>query len=174
MAWFTLRDHKLALDIARNEAVLDAGVIAYALPRAKNVEIEGQVVLDVSRAPLRKFDVKLPVATANLLRWDSPLIGEQTLDAATGTWHLTLRKELLGIANVRFHLSLPAEGQKSEAGSQKSEVKDENATAGETKLPTSDLRPPTSVLPPLCQISNSPPPAASPAPGSSRRTPTPN
>lgn len=109
MAWFTLRDHRLALDIARNEAVLDAGVVAYALPRAKNIEIEGQAVLDVSRAPLRKFDVKLPVAGAKLLRWDSPLVGEQTLDDATGTWHLTLRKELLGTANVRFHLSLPAE-----------------------------------------------------------------
>jgi len=121
MAWFALRDYRLGLDIARNGAVLDAGVVAYALPRAKNVEIEGQVALDVSRAPLRKFDVKLPAATANLLRWDSPLISEQTLDAAAGTWHLTLRKELLGVANVRFHLSLPAEQGRQPA----SETKDE-------------------------------------------------
>lgn len=108
MAWFNLRDYKLDLEISRNEPVLDASVLAYALPRAKQVEIEGQVALAVSRAPLRKFDVKLPVATAKLLRVESPLIGQQQLDEASGVWHLTLRRELLGPASIRFHLSLPA------------------------------------------------------------------
>ncbi|MEI6536842.1 MAG: hypothetical protein WCN98_15960, partial [Verrucomicrobiaceae bacterium] len=109
MAWFTLRDYKLALEIARNEPVLDATVVAHALPRAKQVEIEGQFTLDVTRAPLRKFDVQLPISIAGLLHVDSPLVGEQSLDAATGLWHFTLRKELLGSANIRFHLSLPVE-----------------------------------------------------------------
>lgn len=108
MAWFTLRDFKLALDIARNDPVLDAVVVAHALPRAKQVEIEGQFTLNVSRAPLRKFDVQLPVATAKLLHVDSPQVGEQSLDEATGIWHFSLRRELLGTANIRFHLSLPA------------------------------------------------------------------
>ena len=115
MAWFTLRDYKLGIEIARNEPVLDAEVIAYALPRAKQVEIEGQFTLTVSRAPLRKFDVKLPVSSAMLLRVDSPLIGEQQLDEATGVWHFTLRKELQGTANVRWRLNEKTEDQRSEA-----------------------------------------------------------
>jgi hypothetical protein len=115
MAWFTLRDYKLGIEIARNEPVLDAEVIAYALPRAKQVEIEGQFTLTVSRAPLRNFDVKLPVSSAKLLRVDSPLIGEQQLDEATGVWHFTLRKELQGTANVRWRLNEKTEDQRSEA-----------------------------------------------------------
>ena len=108
MAWFTLRDYKLALDISRNDPVLDAAVVAYALPRAKTVEIEGQFMLQADRAPVRKFDVKLPLEVAKLLRVDSPLVGSQSLDEKTGTWSFSFRKELLGLANVRFHLALPA------------------------------------------------------------------
>ena len=114
MAWFNLRDYKLSLDIARNEPVLDATVLAYALPRAKQIELEGQFTLEVSRAPLRKFDVKLPVAIAKLLRVDSPLVGEQNLDEDTGVWHFTMRKEFTGTANVRFHLNLPAQTEKTQ------------------------------------------------------------
>lgn len=140
MAWFTLRDHTLGIDIARNEPVLDAGVIAYALPRAKNVEIEGQIVLEVSRAPLRKLDVTLPVATARLLRWDSPLIGGQALDPTTGTWHLALRKELLGVANMRFHLSLAAEQKQQAADETRSqEPGTKNQTALAATLPNIEL-----------------------------------
>ncbi len=114
MAWFTLRDYKLGIELARNEPVLDAAVIAYALPRAKQVEIEGQFTLTVSRAPLRKFDVKLPIASAKLLRVDSPLISEQQLDEATGVWHFTLRKELQGTSNVRWRLNEKTEAPNSE------------------------------------------------------------
>ena len=124
MAWFTLREHKLALDIARNEPVLDAAVIAYALPRAKNIEIEGQFSLNIERAPLRKFDVKLAPAVSKLLRVDSPLIASQLMDA-DGTWHFSLKKELQGAANLRFHMSLAAE-KKLENRSQKP---DENQDA---------------------------------------------
>ncbi|MCE9520229.1 MAG: hypothetical protein K8R87_11845 [Verrucomicrobia bacterium] len=134
MAWFTLRDYKLALDIARNEPVLDATVIAHALPRAKQVEIEGQFTLDVTRAPLRKFEVKLPVPLAKLLRVDSPLVGEQSLDEASGVWHFTLRKELLGCAHVRFHLSLPVDQAQQTEGSP--EQKQFTATLPQFSLPT--------------------------------------
>lgn len=109
MAWFHLRDYRLAIELSRHEPVLDAAITAYALPRARTVEIEGQVMVEVTRAPLRTFAVKLPVGVAPLLRWDSPLIGERTLDPATGVWTLTLRRELLGVANLRWHLSLPGE-----------------------------------------------------------------
>lgn len=109
MAWFHLRDYRLALGLSRHEPVLDASITAYALPRARTVEIEGQLALEVTRAPLRSFILRLPPSAAGLLRWDSPLIGERQLDAATGTWTLTLRKELLGGANLRWHLSLPGE-----------------------------------------------------------------
>ena len=118
MAWFTLREYKLAFEIARNEPVLDAIVIAHALPRAQQVEIEGQFTLEVTRAPLRKFDVQLPPSIAGLLHVDSPLVGERSHDAATGLWHFTLRKELLGCANIRFHLSLPVESGSATAVSE--------------------------------------------------------
>ena len=118
MAWFTLRDYKLAFEFARNEPVLDAIVIAHALPRAQQVEIEGQFTLEVTRAPLRKFDVQLPPSIAGLLHVDSPLVGERSQDAATGIWHFTLRKELLGCANIRFHLSLPVESGSATADSE--------------------------------------------------------
>ncbi len=134
MAWFTLRDYKLELDIARNEPVLDATVIAHALPRAKQVEIEGQFTLDVTRAPLRKFDVKLPAPLAKLLRVDSPLVGEQSLDEASGVWHFTLRKELLGCAHVRFHISLPVDqAQQTEGGPEQKQL---TATLPQFSLPT--------------------------------------
>ncbi|TLD72817.1 hypothetical protein FEM03_01730 [Phragmitibacter flavus] len=108
MAWFTLREFGLELSMARHEPLLDAMVTAYALPRARVVEIEGQVRVAVSRAPLRVVEVKFPEAVSGLVRWDSPLIGERRLDAKSGVWTLTLRKELLGAENLRFHVSLPA------------------------------------------------------------------
>ncbi|QIF00765.1 hypothetical protein [Roseimicrobium sp. ORNL1] len=109
MAWFGLKEWKLGFDLSRRSPVHDATITAYALPRAKQVEIEGQIALSVSGAPLRKFEVKLPVSIAPLLRVTSPLVGEQSLDAATGVWTLTLGRELIGAANVRFRMSLPAD-----------------------------------------------------------------
>lgn len=116
MAWFGLKEWKLGFDLSRRSPVHDATVTAYALPRAKQVEIEGQIALSVSGAPLRKFEVKLPVAIAPLLRVTSPLVGEQSLDAATGVWTLTLGRELIGAANVRFRMSLPAENAAGGSG----------------------------------------------------------
>ncbi|RBP47418.1 hypothetical protein DES53_101215 [Roseimicrobium gellanilyticum] len=109
MAWFGLKEWKLGFDLSRRAPVHDATVTAYALPRAKQVEIEGQIALSVSGAPLRKFQVKLPVAIAPLLRVTSPLVGEQSLDTAAGVWTLSLGRELIGTANVRFRMSLPAD-----------------------------------------------------------------
>ncbi|MBK8091878.1 MAG: hypothetical protein IPK32_07815 [Verrucomicrobiaceae bacterium] len=109
MAWFGLREHALTVEVERAEAVFSAEVTAYALPRARSIEIEGQFTLDISGAPLRRFQVKLPPATAKLLRVTSPLIGEQQLDEATGLWTLTLRQESKGRQNIRWRMSLAAE-----------------------------------------------------------------
>ncbi len=108
MAWFGLREHTLTFEVERAEAVFSAEVTAYALPRARTVEIEGQFALDISGAPLRSFQVKLPPESAKLLRVTSPLIGEQQLDETTGVWTLNLRQESKGSQNIRFRLSLPA------------------------------------------------------------------
>lgn len=109
MAWFSLRDWELSFEVERAEPVFSAEITAYALPRARTVEIEGQVRLDISAAPLRSFQLRLPAASAKLLRMTSPLIGEQTLDDATGIWTYTLRQESTGTLGLRFRLSLPAE-----------------------------------------------------------------
>jgi len=108
MAWFGLREHALTFEVERAEAVFSTEVTAYALPRARTIEIEGQFALDISGAPLRSFQVKLPVKVANLLRVTSPLVGEQQLDETTGVWTFTLRQESKGRQNVRWRLSLPA------------------------------------------------------------------
>ncbi|GEP41925.1 hypothetical protein [Brevifollis gellanilyticus] len=109
MAWFSLRDWELSFEVERAEPVYSAEITAYALPRARTVEIEGQVRLDISAAPLRSFQLKLPPAAAKLLRMTSPLIGEQKLEDATGVWSYTLRQESTGTHALRFRLSLPAE-----------------------------------------------------------------
>lgn len=109
MAWFGLRDWSLAFEVERAEPVYAAEVIAYALPRARTVEIEGQFVLDISGAPLRTFEVRLTQAQAKFLRVTSPLVGEQQLDETTGAWTYTLRQESKGRQVIRFRLSLPAE-----------------------------------------------------------------
>ena len=129
MAWFALRDFSLAFDVQRREPVFDADVTAYALPRAKTVEIEGQIVLNVFDAPLRSVKVAVTKERAALVRFTSPLVGEQTLDAAGGVWSLTLRKESMGRIPLRFRLSLPAEGK---AGSDK---EDANVTI-DARLPS--------------------------------------
>jgi hypothetical protein len=108
MAWFGLREHSLTFEVERAEAVFSTEVTAYALPRARTIEIEGQFALDISGAPLRSFQVKLPVENAKLLRVTSPLVGEQQLDEATGVWTFTLRQESKGQQNVRWRMSLPA------------------------------------------------------------------
>ena len=110
MAWFGLREHALTFEVERAEAVFSTEVTAYALPRARTIEIEGQFTLDISGAPLRTFQVKLPVAQAKLLRVTSPLVGEQQLDEATGTWTYTLRQESKGRHNIRWRMSLPSNG----------------------------------------------------------------
>ncbi len=110
MAWFGLREHALTFEVERAEAVFSTEVTAYALPRARTIEIEGQFTLDISGAPLRTFQVKLPVAQAKLLRVTSPLVGEQQLDEATGTWTYTLRQESKGQHNIRWRMSLPSTG----------------------------------------------------------------
>jgi tetratricopeptide (TPR) repeat protein len=110
MAWFGLREHALTFEVERAEAVFSTEVTAYALPRARTIEIEGQFTLDISGAPLRTFQVKLPVAQAKLLRVTSPLVGEQQLDEATGTWTYTLRQESKGQHNIRWRMSLPSNG----------------------------------------------------------------
>ena len=108
MAWFGLRTYQLAFDVQRREPIYDASITSYALPRAKTVEIEGQVTLDVTDAPLRQFKVTFDKLSAPLVRFTSPLIGEQQLDAATGIWSLTLRKESMGRVPLRFRVSLPS------------------------------------------------------------------
>ncbi|WP_265596249.1 hypothetical protein [Verrucomicrobium sp. BvORR106] len=108
MAWYCLKDWQLQFEVSRRAPVHDVAVTAYALPRARQVEIEGQLELLVNGAPLRKFDVKLDPKLAPLFRVTSPLVAEQVLDDATGVWHFTLRKEVLGTESIRFRMSLPA------------------------------------------------------------------
>jgi hypothetical protein len=108
IAWFGLRDWALGFEVERAEPVFSAEITAYALPRARTVEIEGEITLDISGAPLRTFQLKLPAAEAKLLRMTSPLIGQQQLDEATGQWTFTLRQESTGRQPLRFRLSLPA------------------------------------------------------------------
>ncbi|MCB1212337.1 MAG: hypothetical protein KDK97_23645, partial [Verrucomicrobiales bacterium] len=109
MAWFGLRDWSLNFEVERAESVYAAVITAYALPRARTVEIEGQVGLEISGAPLREFKIKLPPAVAALLRVTSPSVGEQKLDEASGVWTCTLIRESTGQQNIRFRISLPAE-----------------------------------------------------------------
>ena len=108
MAWFGLREHALTFEVERAEAVFSTEVTAYALPRARTIEIEGQFTLDISGAPLRSFQVRLPVENARLLRVTSPLVGEQQLDETTGVWTYTLRQESKGQQNIRWRMSLPS------------------------------------------------------------------
>jgi len=115
MAWFGLREHALTFEVERAEAVFSAEVTAYALPRARSVEIEGQFALEISGAPLRRFQVQLPKESAKLLRVTSPLIGEQQLDEATGIWTLTLRQEAKGRQIIRWRMSLVSETQAADA-----------------------------------------------------------
>jgi tetratricopeptide (TPR) repeat protein len=109
MAWFGLREHSLTFEVERAEAVFSTEVTAYALPRARTIEIEGQFTLDISGAPLRTFQVKLPVENAKLLRVTSPLVGEQQLNETTGTWTYTLRQESKGRHTIRWRMSLPSD-----------------------------------------------------------------
>lgn len=105
MAWFALREFTLGFELQRRESVVDAEVTAYALPRAKSVEIEGQVALDITGAPLRQIEVRVTKEDAKLLRFTSPLIAEQSLDEAAGAWKLTLARESTGRVNLRFRMS---------------------------------------------------------------------
>lgn len=115
LAWFGLREWALALEVERAEPVYSAEITAYALPRARSVEVEGEFALEISGAPLRSFQVKLPPEQAARLRVTSPLLAEQQFDAETGLWTLTLREEKTGPARLRFRLSLPAGGGSEEA-----------------------------------------------------------
>ncbi len=132
MAWFGLRDWRLPFEVERAEAVYSAVITAYALPRARTVEIEGQVALEISGAPLRQFQIKLPIEVAKLLRVTSPLVGEQKLDDATGVWTCTLIKESTGTQNIRFRLSLPAEVA---GGDGETEVKTVTASLPRMEMP---------------------------------------
>ncbi|HYF35334.1 MAG TPA: hypothetical protein VD994_08610, partial [Prosthecobacter sp.] len=113
MAWFGLREWSLGVEVERAETIYSAEVTAYALPRARTVEIEGQFTLDISGAPLRSFQAVLPVAVAGLLRVTSPLVGEQQINEETGLWTFTLRQETRGRPNIRFRMSLPAAGDQT-------------------------------------------------------------
>ncbi len=137
MAWFGLREHGLSFEVERAEAVFSTEVIAYALPRARTIEIEGQFALDISGAPLRSFQVKLPIDAAKLLRVTSPLIGEQQLDEKTGIWTLTLRQESKGHQNIRFRLSLPASSNSTPATDTPTTVAPITATLPRIELPQS-------------------------------------
>ena len=114
-AWFTLREHELVFELRRRESVIDAEITAFALPRAKTIEIEGQIVLDISGAPARTLAVTLTPAAARLLRFVSPLVGEQQLDAAKGEWKITFAREIAGRQVLRFRLSLPADAAAADA-----------------------------------------------------------
>ncbi len=136
MAWFNLRDFRLGFEVQRRESVVDAEVTAYALPRAKSVEIEGQIALDITGAPLRQIEVRVTKEQAKLLRFTSPLISEQTLDEATGAWKLTLTRESTGRVNLRFRVSLDGKvGQPAGLPGQPSGLSHLSATLPRFEIP---------------------------------------
>ena len=107
MAWFNMREFRLGFDVQKKESVVDAEVTAYALPRARTIEMVGQIVLDISGAPLRQIEVRITPALSKLVRFTSPLISEQVLNETTGSWNLTLARESTGRVTLPFRLSLP-------------------------------------------------------------------
>lgn len=107
MAWFNMREFRLGFDVQKKESVVDAEITAYALPRARTIEMVGQIVLDISGAPLRQIEVRITPALSKLVRFTSPLISEQVLNETTGSWNLTLARESTGRVTLPFRLSLP-------------------------------------------------------------------
>lgn len=131
MAWFALREFTLSIELQRRESVVDAEITAYALPRAKSVEIEGQIALDITGAPLRQIEVRVTKEQAKLLRFTSPLIAEQSFDEATGAWKLTLARESTGRVNLRWRISLDGKvAQASNSPDQPPQQDDADGQAG--------------------------------------------
>ncbi len=131
IAWFCLRDFRLSFTTQRRDPVFDLDAIAYALPRAHSVEIEGQFTLRVSEAPLRRFQVQFSKEQAAAVRFTSANIAERQLDPNTGVWTLTLREELLGAAAIRWAISL----EQGAASNQDTGLKSQESQLLTTTLP---------------------------------------
>ena len=109
LAWFRLSDFNLTLNASRRATEIEASHTAYALPLASNLEIEGQVDLGIRYTPIGEIGITFPVEIAELVRFDSPLLSEKTLNAETGEWTLDFHDELIGPQRFRYRMSLPFE-----------------------------------------------------------------
>ena len=117
LAWFRLSDYSLELRAARRPTEIEAAVVAYALPMASALEIEGQLDLAIRYSPVSEIVVATDPAIAAQLRFDSPLLAEKRLDAETGAWTLSFHDEQIGKHRLRFRMVLPFEMEESDDAS---------------------------------------------------------
>lgn len=110
LAWFRLNEYDLEIEARRRAPELEASIVSYALPLANTIELEGQIDLDIRYSGIEELQVIFPEAVAPLVRFDSPLIAEQTLGDDQITWTLRFHQERKGAARIRFSLVIPFEG----------------------------------------------------------------
>lgn len=117
LAWFRLSDYSLELRAARRPTEIEAAMVAYALPMASALEIEGQLDLAIRYSPIAEIVVATDPAIAEQLRFDSPLLAEKRLDTETGAWTLSFHDEQIGTHRLRFRMVLPFEMEESDDAS---------------------------------------------------------
>ncbi len=110
LAWFRLNEFDLEIAARRRPPELEASIISYALPLANTIEIEGQIDLEVRYSGIEQLAVSFPEEVSSLVRFDSPLIAEQTLGEDNSTWTLRFHQERKGDARIRYSLVIPFEG----------------------------------------------------------------
>jgi len=124
LAWYRLDDYSLSLAVNRRPSEIEGAVTAYVLPRVNSLEVAGQLDLDIQFSAIGDVEIALDDGFAPLLRFDSPLIAEQTLGDDGQTWTLRFHQELQGSVHLPFRLAKPLsmgeeggqEGSDSEAG----------------------------------------------------------
>jgi len=106
LAWFRLSDYHLKLAVARRPAEIEAELTAYALPLQNSLELEGELALTVRHTPVAELVIKVPVAVASQMHFESAMIAEKALDKENGEWTLTFHDERIGRQVLRFHGSV--------------------------------------------------------------------
>ena len=123
LAWFRLDDYRLALHASRRPSEVEASILSYALPLANTVEIEGQIDLDILYSGIKKLEILLPEKFAGKMRFDSPLLAEQTLGEDGQTWTLTFHQERSGFTRIPYRMVLPLEAD-TDIGKRNSDSKE--------------------------------------------------
>ncbi|MDF1812515.1 MAG: tetratricopeptide repeat protein, partial [Verrucomicrobiales bacterium] len=124
LAWFRLDDYTLDVEVSRRPPEIEVVNTAYALPLANTLEIEGQLALTILKAGIRELQIAAPPETSAHLRFESPVIAQQSRDDTTGTWTVTFHRELTGDHPIRYHINLPVEitGDDNNDGEKKFEI----------------------------------------------------